>query len=100
ENLLLHVVAVIALLDRRRGSAGFDDFPLDGLVVAVEDLDTLTANDSPIALAEISDALRPRGHRERVRPEVILAVAIAYRQRRSHARADDQVGMVAEQKGD
>ena len=38
-----------------------------------------------------------RRDRERVGAEVILALAIADRQRRTHARADDQVGMVAEQ---
>ena len=41
-----------------------------------------------------------RRHRERVRAEIILAVAIADGQRRPHARADDQVGMVAEQESD
>ena len=38
EDLLLHEVAVIALLDRRRGCAGLDDLALDLRVVLVEDL--------------------------------------------------------------
>ena len=38
--------------------------------------------------------------RKRVGAEIILAVAIADRQRRPHPRADDQVGIVAEQEGD
>ena len=100
ENLLLHEVAVIALLDRRRRSAGLDDLALDRLVVAVEDLDAFAADDGPVALVEIGDALGPRRDRKRVRAEVILAVAIADGQRRTHARADHQVGMVAEQEGD
>ena len=100
EDLLLHVVAVIALLDRGRRRAGFDDLALDRLVLAVEDLDALAADDRPVALVEIGDALGQRRHRERVRAEVIFAVAIADRQRRTHARADHQIGMVAEQEGD
>ena len=38
ENLLLHEVAVIALLDRRGGSAGCDDLALDRAIAAIEDL--------------------------------------------------------------
>ena len=100
ENLLLHVVRVIALLDRGRGRAAFDDLALDRRVVAVENLDSVAAHDRPVALVEIGDALGPRRDRERVRAEIILAVAVADRQRRPHPRADDQIGMVAEQEGD
>ncbi len=57
-------------------------------------------DDRPVAFFEIGDALGPRRQRKRVRAEVILALAIADGQRRAHARADDQVGMVAEQEGD
>ena len=60
----------------------------------------LAADDRPVALVEISDALGPRRDRKRVGAEVILALAIANGQRRSHARTDDQVGMVAEQDRD
>ncbi len=60
----------------------------------------LAADDRPVALVEIGDALGPGRDRKRVRAEVILALAIADGQRRTHARADDQVGMVAEQEGD
>ena len=41
-----------------------------------------------------------RRQRERVRAEIILALAIADGQRRAQPRADEQVGMVAEQEGD
>ena len=57
-------------------------------------------DDRPVAFFEIGDALGQRRQRQRVGAEVILAFAIADGQRRPHARADDQVGMVAEQEGD
>ena len=93
-------MGVIALLDRRRRCAGLDDLALDGLVVAVENLDPVAADHRPVALVEIGDPLRPRRDRKRVRAEIILAIAIADGQRRAHPGADDQVGMVAEQEGD
>ena len=99
EDLLLHEVAIIALIDRSGRSAGLDDIALDRLVVAVEDLDALAADHRPIAFVEIGDALGPGGDRKRVGPEVILALAVAHRQRRTHARADDEIGVVAEEEG-
>src|SRR3546814_8106943 len=45
ENLLLHEVAVIALLDRRGGHARGRNFALDRVVVGVENLRAFAAND-------------------------------------------------------
>ncbi len=87
ENLLLHVVAVIALLDRRRRSSGLDDLPFRGPIVAIEDLYPVAMDDRPVALVEIGDTLRPRSDREGVRAEVILAIAIADGQRSASARS-------------
>ena len=100
ENLLLHEVAVIALLDLRRAGAGIDDRPLDRLVVAVEDLHLVMGDDGPVALVQIGDAAGERGERERVGAEIILALAIADGERRPEPGADDQAGMVAEQDGE
>ena len=93
-------MGVIALLDRRRRCAGLDNFAFDRLIVAVEDLNAFAADHRPVTLVQIGDTLGPWRDRKRVGAKIILAVAIADRQRRSHARADDQVGMVAEQEGD
>ena len=54
----------------------------------------------PIAFVEIGDPLRPRGDRERVRAEVILAVPVADSQRGAAAGTDDQLRTVAEQERD
>src|SRR3546814_7579115 len=100
ENLLLHEVAVIALLDRRGGHARGRNFALDRVVVGVENLRAFAANDDPIALVEISDLLRQRRKRERVAAEVGFALAVTNDEGRAEARADEQVGMAAKGYGD
>ncbi len=100
ENLLLHVMAIIALLDPRGRGAGFDDLAVDGLVGAVVDLDLVALDDGPVALLEIGDFLGQRRQRQRVRTEVILTLAIADGQRRAHARTDDLVWIILEQESD
>ncbi len=97
EDLLLHVVAVIALLDRRGRGARLDDLALHRSVIAVEYLNALAAHDRPVALVQISDPLRPGRDRDCVRPEIVLALAVPDGQRRAHARRDQQVWVVAEQ---
>jgi hypothetical protein len=72
-------VAVIALFDRGRRRAGLNDLAFNTLIVLVEDLDAVAADDRPVALVEISDALRPRRDGQRVRPQLILTVAVADR---------------------
>ena len=52
----------------------------------------LAADDRPVAFVEIGDALRPWRDRKRVGPKIVFALAIADRERRTHARADDQIG--------
>src|SRR4051812_40878780 len=93
-------MGVIAFLDRSRRRAGLDDLTPNRAVVAVENVDPLAPHHRPVTLVEISDALGPGCDRKRIRPEVILPFAVADRERRAHARADDEVGMVAEQDGD
>ena len=93
-------MGIIALLDRSGGSAGFDNFALDRAIVPIENFDPVAADHRPIAFVEIGDALRPRRDRERIRAEVILALAVADRQRRASPGADDQLRMIAEQEGD
>ena len=100
KDLLLHVMAIIALLDGRRGRAGLDDLALDWAVVAIEDLDPPAPNDGPVAFLQISDALRPGCYCDRVRTEIVLAVTVPDCQRRTHARSDQQVGIVAEEESD
>ena len=57
----------------------------------------LRVSDDPVALLEIGDAVGERRERERVRAEIHFAVAIADRQRRALARADQQILLALEQ---
>lgn len=93
-------MAVIALLDRRRGDARCGDVALDGNVVAVENPRAVARDDDPVALLQIGDLLREWRQRQRVGTEIGLAVAIADDERRAEPRADQQVGMVAECDGE
>ena len=76
EDLLLHEVAVVALLDRRGRGARSGDLALDRIVVLVEDLRALAGDDDPVAFVEIGDLLGQRGERQRVGPEIGLALAV------------------------
>jgi hypothetical protein len=96
ENLLLHIMAVIALFDRRRRHARGGDFALDRIVVLVENLRAVAGDDDPIAFLQIGNLLRQRRERERVRTEISFAFAIADDQRRTEPRADQEIGKFAE----
>ncbi len=99
ENLLLHEVVEIALLDRRRGRARGLHRPLYNHARGIVD-DRLVAGDrDPVALFEIGNLLGQRGECQCVRAEEGLALAIAHDQRRAEPRADQHVGMVAEGDG-
>ena len=71
---------------------------LDRIVVAVEDLRAVAGDDDPVAFFEIGDLLGQRRERERVGAEIGLALAVADHQRRAEPRADQQVGISAEQR--
>ena len=99
-NLLLHEVAIIALLHRRRRRARGADFAGDGIALRIEHLGTVAAHHDPVAFFEIGDPLRQRRKRERIRTQIhlrLLALGpIAEHQRRAEPRADQHVGMRAE----
>ena len=98
EDLLLHEVAVIALLRRRCGCAGSGYCALDRIVLVIVDLRAFAADHDPVAFLEIGNLLRQRGQRQRIGAEKGLVLAIADHQRRAETRADQHVGMGA--KGD
>src|SRR3546814_19660750 len=54
ENLLLHEVAVIALVDQRAGAARHGDRPVHRLVVTVLDCTFVAGDTHPVALFQIS----------------------------------------------
>ncbi len=81
EDLLLHEVAVIALLDScGRGARGLD-LAFDRLVFGIVDFSGFAGDDHPVAFLEIADLLRQRCQRQRVGTDIGFAVAIADHQR-------------------
>ncbi len=77
EDLLLHVVAVVALADERAGERRLLDLPHHLLVRGVEHLGALGRHHRPVALVQIEDAACQRRQRQRVGAEIHLAVAEA-----------------------
>jgi len=90
-------MTVVALVDQRPGHPGDRHRALDGGIVAIEHLGAVAGADDPIALLEIGDPLGQRRQRQRVGAKIGLAVAIAHHQRRAEPRADQHVGVIAEQ---
>ena len=66
EDLLLHEVAVIALLDRRGGGARGGNLEGDRLIVLVIDPRAIAGYDNPIPLIQIGDLLGQRRKRQGV----------------------------------
>ena len=58
------------------------------------------AHDRPVAVLEIADRVGERGKRNGVGAEIHLAVAIADRERWALARADEEIVLAGEQKGE
>ena len=100
ENLLLHEMAIIALADQGARGGGFADRPFDLVVGGIEDRHRARGHDRPIAFFEIGDAAGQGRQRQGVRAQKHLAVAIADRQRAAAARADQQIVLAGEQKGE
>ena len=82
----------------RRGGR-LDDRPLDRVALLVVDLDALARQHRPVAVFEIADGVGERRERDGVGAEIHLAVAVADRERRALARADQQVVLAGEQEG-
>ena len=63
-------------------------------------LRAVAVHDDPVAVFEIADRIRERRQRDGVGAEIHLAVAIADRQRRAAARADQKIVLALEQEGE
>ena len=96
-NFLGHEVAVIALLGQQAAGRAAHDAPLDDAVGGVVELGALARHDDPVALFEIGDAVGEGRERQRVGAEIHLAVAVADRERRALARADQQIVLAVEE---
>ena len=85
---------------RKAEADGLDRRALDLAAVGVVDLDAVARQHHPVAVLEIGDRVGEGRERDRVGAEIHLAVAIADRQRRALARADQQIVLAGEQEGE
>ena len=97
-DLLGHEVAVVALFGQQSARGAVDRLAFDDAGRRSRGTSAPGAgDDNPVALLEIGDAVGERGERQRVGAEKHLAVAVADRERRALARADQQVVLAVEQ---
>ena len=99
-DFLRHEMAVVALVDQERRGVRFQHRALDHLAVGVVHLDALARHHRPVAVFEIADGVGERRERDRVGAEIHLAVAVADRERRALAGADQQILLAGEQEGE
>ena len=99
-DFLGHEVLVVALVDQHAGCRRRDDRPLDLFALRVVDFDALARHDRPVAVFEIADLIGERRKRDRIGAQIHLAFAVADRERRALARADHQVVLAGEDKGE
>ena len=96
-DLLGHEVPVIALFRQQAAGRAALDAALDLAAARLANVGALAGQRHPIAFLEIGDAVGERGERERVRAQIHFPVAIADRQRRALARADQEILLALEQ---
>ena len=99
-DFLRHEMAMIALVDQERRGGRFQHRALDHLAVGVVHLDALARHHRPVAVFEIGDRVGERRERDRVGAEKHLAVAVADRERRALAGADQKIVLAGEQEGE
>jgi HD superfamily phosphodiesterase len=77
-------------------ASGLTAVALHDRVVLVVDGRALARQHHPVAVFEIADRIGERPERDRVRPQIHLAIAVTDRQRRAVAGADHQVVVAGE----
>ena len=98
-DLLFHEMAVVALVDQEGGAHRLLALALHLVAVDVEDGELVAAHHGPVAVLQIGDGVGERRQRDGVRAQEHLALAMADRQRRPVAGADDQVLVALEHDG-
>ena len=78
ENLLLHEVAVVALLDRGGRSPRGSDLAFHLGVLRVEDRRAVARHNDPVTFFEIADLLGQRRERQCVRTDIGFAIGKAH----------------------
>ena len=99
-DFLRHEMAMVALVDQEGRGIRFQHRALDRLAVGVVHLDALARHHRPVAVLKIADGVGERRERDRVGAEIHFAVAVADRERRALAGADQEILLAGEQEGE
>ena len=99
-DFLRHEMAMVALVDQHRRGRGFSTCRLTARPLASRIGDAVAAELDPVAFLQIADGVGEGRERDGVGAEIHLAVAIADRERRALARADQEVVLAGEQEGE
>ena len=95
EDLLLHVVAVVALAGVVNADLHLDGRADDRLVLKIPNGDFVGLDLDQIALLQDDEAVGDRAQRQHVGGDVVLADALAHHQGAAHPGGDDAAGVVA-----
>ena len=99
-DLLGHEVAKISLVDEKGRSRRSEHGPLDLAAFAIADLDAGAREHHRVTILEIGNHVGKRREGDRVGTEVHFAVTVPDRERRALARADEEIVLAREQKGE
>ena len=99
EDLFRHEVAVRTLVDQARRNRRRLDLAVDQYVIAVADRHRSLADDNPVPILQIGDAVGERRQRKGIRSQEHLAITIADGQRRPLPRPDHQPVLAGEDHG-
>ena len=100
EDLLLHVVAVVALAGVVNGNLHLDGRADDRLVLKIPHGDFIGLDFDQVALLQDDEAVGDRAQRQHVGGDVVLANALAHHQGAAHPGGDDAAGIVARHDGE
>ena len=98
-DFLGHEMLVVALVDQLRRGCRLDHRALHAGALLVVDFDAFVRHHRPVAVLEITDGVGERRERDGVGAEIHFTVAEADCERRTLARADHQIVLAGEQKG-
>ena len=99
-DFLRHEMAMVALVDQERRGVRLLHRALDLAAGGVVDFDAVARQHGPVAVVEIGDRVGERRERDGIGAEIHLAVAVADRERRALAGADQQIVLAGEQEGE
>jgi hypothetical protein len=90
-NFLGHEMAIVRLIDQRGRGAVLNSIAAHDRIVFVVDGRAGMGQDNPVAVLQITDRVRERSECDGIRPQIHFPLAVADRERRPIACADQKI---------